>query len=61
MDPCKGFADWLECLQCSNLCTKQCPIESEDVMEEMKKKMRTLSGPGADFGERRYTDKRENR
>ncbi len=48
MDPCKGFADWLECLQCPNLCTKQCPIENKDVMEEMGKNMRTRPVQSAD-------------
>ena len=53
MDYCRGFADWLECLQCPHLCTKVCPIESENVMEEMQKKMRTLSAPEGK-GERSY-------
>lgn len=51
MEPCKGFADWLECLQCPHLCTKTCPIESEDVMEAMEKKIRISSFPGV-TGER---------
>ena len=58
MDHCKGFADWLECLQCPHLCTKVCPIESENVLEEMEKKMRTLSVPEVK-GERRYFGQRE--
>jgi hypothetical protein len=57
MAHCKGFGDWLECLQCPHLCTKVCPIESENVMEAMEKKMRTLSvsegkGEGRYFGQR---------
>lgn len=57
MDPCKGFADWFECLQCPHLCTRVCPIESENVMEEMEKKLRVLSVPGVNgegscFGKR---------
>ena len=56
MDPCKGFTDWFECLRCPHLCTKQCPIEGQDVMEEMEKEMRLLSVPGAD-GERKYYGK----
>jgi hypothetical protein len=34
---CKGFKDWFECLQCPYLCSKTCPIESDDPFEEMKK------------------------
>lgn len=37
MELCKGFENWLECLRCSYLCTKKCPLESENVMEEMKR------------------------
>lgn len=40
MEPCKGLNDWLSCLRCPYLCTKMCPIEGEDVMEEMKRQMR---------------------
>ena len=43
MDICKGFNDWLECLKCPRLCTKNCPIEGENVIEEMKKQLRLLS------------------
>jgi hypothetical protein len=37
MELCKGFEDWLECLKCPHLCTKDCPLEGENVMEEMLK------------------------
>jgi hypothetical protein len=57
MELCKGFADWLECLQCPHLCTRLCPIESDDVMEEMGKKMRVLSVQAVD-GERGCFGKR---
>ena len=43
MDICKGFEDWLECLKCPHLCTKTCPIEGENVIEEMKRQIRLLS------------------
>jgi hypothetical protein len=43
MELCKGFEDWLECLKCPHLCTKECPLEGENVMEEMKKQLRILS------------------
>jgi hypothetical protein len=43
MEPCRGFKDWLECLNCPNLCTKSCPIEGEDVLEKMKRQMRISS------------------
>ena len=39
MERCKGLEDWFECLRCPHLCTKRCPIESDNVMEEMKKQM----------------------
>jgi hypothetical protein len=37
MERCKGFENWLECMGCPHLCTKKCPIENENVMEEMKR------------------------
>lgn len=37
MELCKGFENWLECSRCPYLCTKKCPLESENVMEEMKR------------------------
>ncbi|MEW6675544.1 MAG: hypothetical protein AB1348_06035 [Nitrospirota bacterium] len=46
MELCKGFEDWLACLKCPNLCTKECPIEGEDVVEEMKRQIRLLSISG---------------
>ena len=43
MECCRGFEDWLECLDRPNLCTKSCPIEGEDVLEKMKRQMRISS------------------
>jgi hypothetical protein len=45
MEPCRGFEDWLECLNCPNLCTVSCPIEGEDVLEKMKRQMRVSTFP----------------
>jgi hypothetical protein len=45
MEPCRGFKDWLECLNCPNLCTKSCPIEGEDALEKMKRQMRVSAVP----------------
>jgi hypothetical protein len=58
MDACKGFEDWLECLKCPHLCTNSCPIENEDVMEEMNRKTR-LSSPAGAAEKRNYSDKLE--
>jgi hypothetical protein len=46
MELCKGFANWLECPKCPNLCTKKCPLEGENVIEKMKKQLNLLSGHG---------------
>jgi len=46
MELCKGFEDWFECLKCPYLCTKVCPIESDNVIEEMKRQIRLLSASG---------------
>jgi hypothetical protein len=43
MEICKGLENWLECLNCPYLCSKKCPIESENVIEEMKIQLRLLS------------------
>lgn len=44
MEVCKGFEDWLACSRCPYLCTKMCPIEGENVIEEMKKQIRLMQG-----------------
>ncbi|GAB4408816.1 MAG: hypothetical protein OHK0032_04270 [Thermodesulfovibrionales bacterium] len=36
---CRGFNGWLACLSCSYICTKMCPIERKDVIEEMKRQI----------------------
>jgi hypothetical protein len=43
MEHCKGFDNWFECLKCPHLCTKVCPLESENVIEEMKRRIQLLS------------------
>jgi len=42
MEICKGFGDWLACLKCPNICTKMCPIEKDNVIEELRKRIRLL-------------------
>lgn len=42
METCKGLGDWLACVRCPNICTKTCPIEGENVVEELKKRIRML-------------------
>ena len=44
MEICNGFEDWLACSRCPHLCTKMCPIEGENVIEEMKRKIRLMKG-----------------
>jgi hypothetical protein len=53
MDSCKGIGNWLECLKCPQLCKKECPLESDNVMEEIGKQMRNSSFHG-ETGERTY-------
>jgi len=43
MKPCRGLKDWLECLKCPYLCTKECPIEGDNVFEEMERQIHILS------------------
>jgi len=45
MEPCRGFEDWLECLNCPHLCMESCPIEGKDAIEKMKLKMRVSTFP----------------
>jgi hypothetical protein len=42
MDICNGFKDWLGCLKCPHLCSKTCPLENDNVIEEMSRHMRLL-------------------
>ncbi len=44
MEVCEGFEDWLACSRCPHSCTKMCPIEGENVIEEMKRKIRLIQG-----------------
>lgn len=37
MEGCIGIGDWTRCPGCSLLCSSMCPIESDNVMEELKK------------------------
>jgi hypothetical protein len=57
METCKGFEDWLSCLKCPYLCTKLCPIEREDVMEEFKRRIRLLDQKPAYFEGSRSLEK----
>jgi len=43
MDICNGLKDWLECLKCPHLCSKTCPLESDNVIEEMRKHIHLLN------------------
>jgi len=44
MEACKGFGNWLACLKCPNICTKMCPIEKENAMEELGQRLRRFEG-----------------
>jgi hypothetical protein len=46
MESCKGFKDWLECLNCTYLCTTACPLEGENVVEKMRQQIHILSANG---------------
>jgi|GEM_PF-1578528 len=46
MESCKGFKDWLECLNCPYLCTTACPLEGENVVEKMRQQIHILSVNG---------------
>ncbi|MDP2278384.1 MAG: hypothetical protein Q8K51_09200 [Nitrospirota bacterium] len=39
MEICKGFEDWFACLKCPDICTKACPIEKENAIEELRLRM----------------------
>jgi hypothetical protein len=43
MESCKGFKNWLECLNCLYLCTTACPLEGENVVEKMRQQIHILS------------------
>lgn len=55
---CRGINDWLACLSCPYICTKMCPIEREDAIEEMKRQMRLSSV--SDIAEGRENGGREH-
>lgn len=44
MELCEGFEDWLACSRCPHLCSKMCPLEGENVIEEMKKQIKLMQG-----------------
>ncbi len=43
MEACKGFGNWLACLKCPNICTKMCPIEKENAMEELRQRISSVA------------------
>lgn len=43
MDYCKGFKDWLECLNCPHLCTYKCPVEGKDAVEKMRTHIHSIN------------------
>lgn len=58
MKLCKGFENWFECLKCPYLCTKTCPIEGENVIEQMKGQIRILTSENKK-AVRGYSDKED--
>ncbi|NCO84396.1 MAG: hypothetical protein GW872_08630 [Nitrospirae bacterium] len=42
MEICKGFGDWFVCLKCPDICTKNCPIEKENAIEELMRQRMSL-------------------
>ncbi len=46
MESCKGFKDWLECLNRPYLCTTAYPLEGENVVEKMSRQIHILSVNG---------------
>ena len=47
MELCRGVKDWFECLKCPHICTKNCPIEGENVIEKMQELL-SVSGANED-------------
>ncbi len=45
MEICRGFDNWLECLECPDLCTNSCPIEGTDVIEKLDRHLHDHSLP----------------
>lgn len=40
---CKGFGDWMKCLYCKDICSQNCPIETEDAFESfLRESLRRL-------------------
>jgi len=42
VDICQGFEDWFACLKCPDICTKACPIEKENAIEELRQRINLL-------------------
>jgi hypothetical protein len=59
MNICNGFKDWLECLKCPYLCSRTCPLENENVVEEMRRQIRFYheSEPAGPNASQRDSDK----
>jgi hypothetical protein len=61
MGLCKGVQDWLECLNCPHLCTKSCPIESDNAIEEIKKQLYGPTGKEPDEQGKPFIQQRDYR
>jgi hypothetical protein len=44
LEICKGFGDWFACVKCPDICTKRCPIERENAIEELRQGIKMIEG-----------------
>ena len=48
MMQCDGLSDWTRCSDCRHICTPDCPIEGQDVVLNLSRRLKMLDSEGAD-------------
>ena len=46
MMQCDGLDDWTRCSGCQYLCTPDCPIEGQDVVSNLSRRLKVLDSEG---------------
>jgi len=48
MMQCDGLDDWTRCSACKYLCSPDCPIEGQDVVHNLSRRLKVLDSEGID-------------
>ena len=46
MFQCDGLDDWLKCTYCKHICTPACPIEGQNVIANLSRRLNIMDSKG---------------